>query len=288
MPYLSNLQQSIHVVKPFITSPSHLIKNIIWRFPQNISTKEHIFIVGAPRSGTTLLESILSVHPSFTSIQIETGIFTFRDIYTFTKSVRNTDEEKSLEIIFKESKDIVDFYDRFTTFFINKERGKFFLEKTPQHILSLRFLKHYFPNSKFINIFRDGRDCYCSALNNEWVVQGNNIRRYAKYWRKCILARLRENNGKNILDIKYEDLTSQPESTIKEIMSFLQESYSEKQLNPQYYSQHKASNAKEFDKLSKPIDNNSQKRWMKELTADEISTFNRIAGRELLKLGYQI
>ncbi|MEM7725293.1 MAG: sulfotransferase [Cyanobacteria bacterium P01_A01_bin.45] len=288
MPLINYSKLFLDLAKPFAQKPSHLINNIIWRFPQNVSTKEHIFIIGAPRSGTTLLESILSVHPNFTSIEIETGIFTFRDIYTFTNATRNMEERQSIELILKDSKDIIDFYDRFTTFFLMKEGGKFFLEKTPQHILHLGFIKRYFPNARFINIYRDGRDCYCSARNNEWVIQGNNIERYAKYWRKCVLARLQEKNQLNILDVKYENLTSEPESTIKEIMSFLKEEYSPKQLNPQYYSQHKASKAKEFNKLSKPIDNSSQKRWIKELTNDEISTFNKIAGRELLKLGYPL
>ena len=278
----------IHVVNPFIRNPDHILKNITWRLNPSISYQPHVFIIGAPRSGTTLLESILDVHPNIGSIKVELGFFTIRDIYSFKAIYFSGVDSNFINKIFTNSDDIVQYYDYLSQYFLSVKGGTRFLEKTPQNIFKLKFLRRHFPKAKFIHIYRDGRDCYCSSQGNRNVVQGKTIQQYAQYWKRCIHARQACGETTQILDVKYEELTTHPEATVRQIMQFLGEAYSPDQLNPACYSNHPSSRRREFDRLSKPISSSSNGRWMRELTQQEIQIFHRIADRQLLSLGYSL
>jgi len=272
-------------INQFLHHPNHLPKNLIWRFPQSKSNQKHIFIFGAPRSGTTLVKLICGAHPHLNGTGYETGIFMYKDIFSFAFEGFTHNE---MDLIRSNSTDIVDFFDKFSAENLKKNGGKRFIEKTPPHVLRIDFLLKYFPNSQFINVFRDGRDCYCSARHHQNVMQGKNLQKYAKYWRRCVQARLKQGEKLNIFDVKYEELVTEPEKVVKKMMAFLQEDYDEKQLISDYYSQNKInkSNRKEFKKLSKPIDKASINRYQLELSEQEKKDFEKIAGKELNLLGY--
>lgn len=276
------------VINQFIKHPSHLPKNIIWRFPKKISTKKHIFVLGAPRSGTTLAKLILTSHPYLVGPGYETAFFTYRDIFSF----RFTGiKQKKMNELRKNCHDIVEFFDVFThQVLMDHSEAKYYVEKTPQHVLQLGFLTKYFPNSKFIHMVRDGRDGYCSAKHHKNVVQGSDVKRYAKYWRKCLNSRIKLGDKENILDVKYETLASAPETTIKRMMSFIGETYHPQQLEPGKYSNNAITKIKTpvFAKLSSNINNSSIQRYKKELSTEEIETFNNIASEQLRHFAYEV
>ncbi|MEQ9624757.1 sulfotransferase family protein [Coleofasciculus chthonoplastes] len=275
----------ITAIRSFLKHPQAIPKNIFMRLPKTISSDPHIFVFGAPRSGTTLMKLILGAHPNLSSFGYETGLFMYRDIYGFTyEGFTATD----IANLINQSPDIVRFYDKFTEQITQQTGGQRFIEKTPQHVLRLKFLLKHFPNAKFINMFRDGRDGYCSARHHQNVPQGKSIVRYASYWKKCVNARLRQGENDKIWDVKYEELTTNPEQVVRQIMNFLGEEYDARQIEPQYYSQNRITQdtRQEFRKLSKSIDQSSQERWKKELTESEVQQFHKIAGRELQILGY--
>jgi hypothetical protein len=96
-----------------------------------------------------------------------------------------------------------------------------FVEKTPQHVLVLRHLVHWFPQSHFVHIVRDGRDCFCSAQSHPDVPQRTDVRRFAHYWRRCLLARQTVSGVVSVVDVRYEDLVEQPADTLRQLMSLL-------------------------------------------------------------------
>lgn len=275
------------IINQFRKNPDHIIPNIMMRFPQAKSPQKHIFVVGAPRSGTTLMKLILAVHPNLTGIGYETGFFMYKDLLNFNLSGLDTWEKEEVQ---KKSADIIQLFDNWTEKLLLKVGGRRFIEKTPPHVLKLDFLLKYFPSAQFINIYRDGRDCYCSARNHQYVVQGQSLTKYAKYWKKCVKARLKRGQQANIFDVKYEDLVTQPEKIVKEIMIFLGEQYDPKQIQPAYYSQHQITKSKrqEFSKLSQSIDASNIYKYKHKLSPAEITKFNKIAGTELQKLGYEL
>lgn len=267
----------------FLTDPKSIFKNITWRLPKNRSSEEHIFIVGAPRSGTTLLQSVIRAHPNITGIEGETGFFMWRDIFTRRYPSLDANQTRAM---FSECKDIVSLFDRYAAFIRSKYGGHRMLEKTPQHVFRLSFILRYFPQAKVINILRDGRDCYCSAQNHPNVIQRRSTQAFAKYWKRCLQARRKFDRNPMIMDVQYERLVKHPEVIIKEIMTFLGETYDERQISPKYYSSAKLSKTKQLRKLGAEIDDASVGRWRQEMSKQKLRSFYRIAGQQLKELGY--
>lgn len=286
----------IHIIRSFLDNPLDLPKNIVWRFPKTKSTQKHIFVIGAPRSGTTLIKSILCAHPNLKGITCETtGIFRYKNIFNLNGynnifNSENFDSQKMSNVLEK-SKDIVTLFDNFCSDYLAENRGIRFIEKINTPTLNrMDLLINYFPNSQFIHIFRDGRDCYCSALHHPHVYQTKTLHSFARHWQNCINSRLKYGDHPNIYDLSYEALTSESETekVIRELINFLGEEYHPNLLDPQYYANNLLSKATHHQKLSQPIRKTSQGRWKKELTSSEINQFQAIAGQQLEKLGYDL
>ena len=221
----------IHIVKSFLQTPLDIPRNILWRFPQTKSSQKHIFILGSPRSGTTLLKSILCTHPNFKGITYETtGFFSYlnffhKNRYSYIEKYDQVDCQEIHKIANK-SKDIIDFFDNFSLIFLRKFNRKRFVEKLNSVTINrINFLTKYFPQAQFIHLYRDGRDCYCSARNHPHVYQAKSLPSFARHWRNCINSRLKCQHNPNIYDTSYEKLTSNPEKEIKKIIDFLGENY---------------------------------------------------------------
>lgn len=289
-----------HILKSYSNNPVNIIKNITWRFPKQKSRERHVFVIGAPRSGTTLMKSILCAHPQLTSINGETtGVFSYRNIFDKQNHFQVLKKQKINRDIFFEiinnSQDIVSLFDNFTNAYIKENHINnyeiSFVEKINSPTLyRLEFIYKNFPYSKIIYVYRDGRDSYCSARNHPHVYQGRNVRQYASHWQNCIKARLNLpiKKDNNVFDVKYENLTTKPEKVVREIMEFIGKDYFPTQVEPQHYINAKLSQSKQHSNLAKPINSSSHNRWKKELSDYEIFHFEKIAGKQLVQLGYNL
>jgi hypothetical protein len=273
------------ILASYLKQPEYLVKNIKWRFPKKHSKLSIVFVIGAPRSGTTLLQNILASHSKYFSIKSETGFFLYHNIFDPKKRYFGYSRSELNEFI-KNSSDIIEFFETCIYNLDNFDQHKRFIEKTPNHILHLNFLMKYFENGKFIHIVRDGRDCYCSSKNNKWVPQQKSPKIFAKYWRKCVKNISTNMSNERLKTIKYENLVSNPEYSIKNIMHFLGDNIEISQLDPKVYGNDPRARDFAFNMLNKKINSCSVQRWKKELTKEEIEIFDNIAGKELSAFGY--
>lgn len=118
-----------------LVNPVKIARNIKWRYGARTSDAPHVFVVGAPRSGTTLMFTILASHPEFSSINLESFFFVPRDVFKLESYRRlekygglSTDSMKSL---LASSRDLVELYDRMAEKLIAKDNASRFLEKLP-------------------------------------------------------------------------------------------------------------------------------------------------------------
>lgn len=283
MPFLDFL-------KTFKEHPEDIIKNLSLRFPRHKSQEKYVFVVGAPRSGTTLVKTLLCAHPQLAGAEYEsTTLFNFTNILRKQNFFESEGlDSKRIDEIMSQSKDIIEIFDLVATEYLSKSNATMFVEKlNSMNLNRLKFVQIYFPYSKIIHIVRDGRDCYCSARHHPYVFQGNSLNRYAKYWKKCINSRLNINND-NVIDIKYENLINDPKKQLADLMNFINLSFDPMQIDPQKYGDTKLKKQKSHKRLAQAISKSSQGRWKEELTEKEVKKFEKIAGKELKKIGYQV
>lgn len=272
----------VYLIRSYARDPGNWLRNISWRLPRTISDKRMVFVVGSPRSGTTLLQRICSVHEQLFSIEGETGLFSWQNIFRDRRHFGLPDED--LSQLFATSRDTVDFFSKAITILENKNHNAMFVEKTPQHVLRLSFLRKHFPNAKFVHIFRDGRDCYCSSLNYSEIPQRRSVEVFANYWKECVKAGRQE----GVYQICYESLAKNAVSEVSALMSFLGLELQNSQLDPNSVANDHRGQLEQFSKLNDPINPSSCGRWRDELDAKQVAKFEQIAGDELQALGYRI
>lgn len=248
------------------------------------STRPYIFIVGAPRSGTTLLQVLVGAHTQVVACPGESAIFSWIDLFDAERCYGGLSSAEIKKLV-RDSRNIVEFYESFSREILG-ESNKLFLEKTPQHVNHLKWLLKLFPESLFINIYRDGRDCFLSAEANPDVIQNTDVKKFARYWKKCIQSRLRCDGGSRLMDVRYEELVSSPQAVVSSVMAAVGLGFETQQMNWLHRKRDNRSKSIAFTKLAEPIENSSVDRWKSGLSRSQQEIFRRIAGAELRALGY--
>lgn len=261
--------------------------------------KPPIFIIGCPRSGTTLARVILDSHPNI-CCGPETHII--KNLKEFSdKTIRNWKMLKP----FQYSKE--DFYIKqgellkvFCENLMKIKNKKRWCEKTPDNIYSVDFIEKIFPKCQYINVIRDGRDVITSFKKRfgrlsmyEGIKKWNRAMNLSQEYRKKI-------NKNRYLEIRYEDLVTGPEKVTKKMMAFLNEEWTPKLLEHhkfkhEYWFNPKTKENIDFEKEknpmrhspSKPIFTSSAGRWKKDLNILEKVLVNFSLDKNLKKMDYK-
>lgn len=174
-----------------------------------------IFIIGMPRSGTTLLESIIS-----TADNCQAGgeklFFTLE-----CNSVLNKDINLDYEYF-------NDLGNRYLEIIDIQRNGKlFYIDKMPENYSFYKFINLSLPAAKFIHISRDPWDNAISLFKQNYVVNlfysssfFGIAMEYANYEYLINFWKKNENNKNIFFDIVYEDLVSHTEELAIKIWEF--------------------------------------------------------------------
>jgi hypothetical protein len=144
---------------------------------------KQIFIIGCPRSGTTLVQKLLGAHNDVYSCK-EThyfkrirrnGIKKVLDyLYLSQDNVRSAYEfiSDQNQFVVKHDPDGVTsfrsachFLDRIMTAEARYNGKDAWVEKTPAHVFHIRLIERYIPSATFIHVIRDGRDTVASLVD---------------------------------------------------------------------------------------------------------------------------
>lgn len=225
-----------------------LFKNFQLAMFPGSSVTEHIFVVGPPRNGTTLVQNIFASHPQVAGSDTETFFFLKRRLDTV--KLPELDEENVLNHFLK-SKTTAQFFDSIAKEF-TEEGSQKFVEKSPEHALVMPRILKIFPKAKIIFIYRDGRDAYISALKHSGVRLkiGEN---YPLLWRDSMHELKNLGADPRVLSIKYEELCEAPEKTLRPIIQACGLDYLENLLQSEKYSRTVYSQKKEHRRLQEAI-----------------------------------
>ena len=206
-----------------------------------------IFLVGVPRSGTTLLASMLSAH-SRLACGPETAYFA--SLAGAARPATRSAEWSGEAISFAESarlegESLLERYDvgadelaglladaapspvgvlvALGELTARRAGKECWIEKSPVHLLYAREIRRWFPLSPIVRIVRDPRDVALSLTRVPWGPE--DLLGGLLYWRR-FHERSRDFFASDTLTytVRYEELVETPESTMRRLCSFIGES----------------------------------------------------------------
>lgn len=266
-----------------IRQPEVLFRNLRFLQSGRPSAVPCIFVLGPPRSGTTLVQNILLAHSRVTGPRHETRFF-FRSNFSdhFIPDMDERDYRRLLEA----SSSQVDLFERVARHYMEAEGGSHFVEKTPEHALRLRFLQERFPRSKFVFCVRDPRDGFLSSLRNPRI-KLHDPRDFAETWARCA-DELAAARPASVAVLKYEELCASPLEKIEALMAFLGVPFEELQLRPANVAATPVSREEGHTRLGAPIGGETVGVWRRDLGAADRQVIEAIAGRGMATFGYGV
>ncbi|MGD1805918.1 sulfotransferase family protein [Dapis sp. BLCC M126] len=255
-----------------------------------IETQRPIFIIGCPRSGTTLLRLILDSHPNI-SCGPETQFL--EDLQTIVGRHWIRIERYGFEKNYWYQK-IGDFFDSFQMEYAAKRGKKRWAEKSPNYTMKLGFINALFPKSQFIHIIRDGRDVVASH-RDRWGYKAGI--RSIRTWRNHVKSAVKfgKKSPKNCYyELRYEELVKNTEKTLLPLFEFLQEPWDANVLK---YNEIEHNNGPEYETLAeyrRQSNNDNSLIYTSQVGAGQKSLdpflrvlFNLRCGELMEELGYQ-
>ena len=203
-----------------------------------------IFIVGLPRSGSTLIEKIICSSKSEIQSLEETQIF-------FNKLIKSDIKNKKLKSIdeilhnYKKLKN-VNFEYRFT-------------DKSLENFEFINLIKKTLPNAKIINCIRNPKESIISILKNNlisvpWAHRMQDILKYFDRYYK-IMNEFKSKNQNFIYNLKFEDLLRNPKIVTKSLFDFCGIEWTERCLN--FYKNKIYTQTTNNEQLREPININN-------------------------------
>jgi tetratricopeptide (TPR) repeat protein len=193
------------------------------------SSEQPVFIVGMIRSGTTLVEQILSRHPQVAAA----GELTFwrdRGVHLVAMAREGRLSVTSTQTVSSE------YLETLRKGAISAQR---ITDKMPLNYMALGLIHLFFPRAKIVHCRRDPADNCTSVYltpyrdGPEFAYNREDIafayREYEglmKHWRTVIQA-------SSLMDVQYESLVEDPEPIIRGMISFLDLTWDEACLNPE-------------------------------------------------------
>ncbi len=266
------------------------------------------FVVGAGRSGTTLLRLILAGHSrlhippeswflrslvrdfpltgALTQPQVERAIRTMVQHERWPDMGLPEDalRRQAAELVKPGLVDLIDLVHRHLLNVSGKQRLG---DKTPHYSAIVPELAKLYPEARFVYLVRDGRDVAISWIDAGWE-------RYYEQgfeWPGAVghLRRDRAAYPERVLEVHYEDMVRQPEEIARRICDFLGESFEATMLDWQDRTALVASRDRHLHaRLQQPLSENAIAVWRHRLSAVACFTMEACLNRELLQVNYPL
>ncbi|MFM9264070.1 sulfotransferase [Tychonema sp. BBK16] len=197
---------------------------------------KRIFLVGAPRSGTTILQSLLAAHPEIISFP-ESKFFHYLLYEEFATNLP-TRLTKFFRDEIKRPEFLHDFDNSQTeenkaAWFVGildglavEENKSIWLEKTPEHIYFIDDIERLVPDAKFIHILRNGMDTIASmyeATRDFSELWGGvwDLEHCIERWKYAVLTSHKYVNKSHHILVKYEELIDNKNLVLATICDFI-------------------------------------------------------------------
>ena len=214
-----------------------------------------IFILGLPRTGSTLLEQMLCQHSDVSSLGEQTIIAS--QVANFV--AHHTQQPYPLfmpELDTSKGKEICQQAANIYANAIKKRQlsTPFVIDKLPANFQSIGLIKTLFPHAKIIHLTRQFADTGLSIFKNHfdanepYLCDLAELSAYNQLYSK-LMQHWQQIYQDEIFEIEYETLVSQPQSTIQQVLTFCDLSHQQEC----WYEQYKREDKREFVSMVKTL-----------------------------------
>lgn len=270
-----------------------------------------IFVVGCPRSGTTMLQLMLHAHPRI-AIPPENRFLlnayaeraTFGDLadaanrrrlgvwLTRSKTFRDMglDTREVIEEIMHGPPTLGSAMGILFRAYANRFGKPRWGDKRPSYLNNLGTVLSLFPDAQIINIVRDGRDCIASLRETPWHKKEicHSISQWARAMDNTFRARA-QLPADSYYEVRYEHLVNEPERELRWMCGFLQEEYHPAMREPSTIASVAVPRRKTWHSLTHaPVTTDRVGSWRQRLEPWEIALCDATIGKKLVTMGYEL
>lgn len=269
-----------------------------------MATFNPVFVVGAPRSGTTLLRAMLNRHPriglcdetyffyyaflrrrAFGDLAEEKNRLRLIDSYAATQRMKRLKVNLPglKERLLAEGTSYPAFFGTILQFYAEQYGKVRSGEKTPHHAWYVDTLLEWYPEGRVIHLVRDPRDVCASLFTVPWGRKSAIAN--AELWVSLIQAAERGEGNPRYRRVRYEDLVAEPEQVLREISQFIGEEF-----DPGMLSTSPVSTADKpwFMRSHDAISRDRLQTWKGQLSQEDVRLIEAGAGGLMQKMGYPL
>ena len=223
-----------------------------------------LFIIGMPRSGTTLVEQILSSHPDvygagelpFLDQIARQASQTLAPAHTFPAGMAQLSQTQTEAM----ARQYLTQTARFST------THRYISDKMPQNFFYLGLIAQLFPNAKIIHCQRHALDtCLSCYFQNFNAGQGysNDLTTLAHYYNdyQSLMQHWEQHLPLKIISVRYEALVTKPETHIRQLLSSLDLPWHEPCLS--FYNNKRTVTTASYQQVQQPLHRASIGRWQR-------------------------
>jgi tetratricopeptide (TPR) repeat protein len=215
----------------------------------------HVFIVGAPRCGSTLLEQILTSHPAIRGI----GERDFFEQAVLSESRQGPISDDQLLKIAKR-------YAGTTQSYLGQASGvSLIVDKFLANSLYLDVISRALPAAKIVVLFRDKRDLALSCFSKRfssghpYAYDLAELGRYLTAHDQLLDTACRHLPANSVLRIQYEEMVERPETVIRHLLNFLGVSWHPQCL--EFHTMERIVTTASAQQVRQPINRHGIGRW---------------------------
>ncbi|HWG46572.1 MAG TPA: sulfotransferase [Gemmataceae bacterium] len=257
------------------------------------------FILGCPRSGTTMVQQALNRH-SRIAIPAETKFF-----FSFVghpresqlRHIERLNADLNIQLPAPPARIVTEaegraFYELMAQQYVERSPKKditYFGEKTPEHTGHLPRIRQMFPEAKIVILYRDGRDVAASLTRMPWMSSSLYANFAVWLYYHWVIQRVKERDSSNLYFARYEDIVADPRRQMRGILRFLDLPYEPAVAEGE--GNREGIPVREYAWKKRALRKISPERigvFRQELDAGQIEVLERLGKHALSSLGYSL
>lgn len=290
------------------------------------SANPRLFVGGCPRSGTTLLQRMLNHHPQL-AVANDTHFIPrvleksdsgqvdlieqamdgqpvplnnelIANVWSYHRFYRLGLQRPDFDRVVNDSTTYQQLVTGLFNAFAERANKPYAGEKTPDYVRHAPLLLHLFPEAKFVNIFRDGRNVALSLLDwaspvpkgpsriDFWRV--DRIAVAALWWSEFVRdgQRYAAEFPKQFINVFYEQVVEQPRVNLEKLCRFAELEFDAAMLDYHVGKAKAGPNLSAKKRWLPPTGN--LRDWQQSMNQEDADVFHYLAGDELTSLGYHV